>query len=82
MRFKDGSMQSTLAEKETLCRKPDDFSLEFMSRIALFLLLLVVVIFVGFKIKEGLGAVIAVFIYAFFLLYINGTLWDLFRYFT
>ena len=59
-----------------------DFSFEFMSRIALFLLLLVVVIFVGFKIKEGLGAVIAVFLYAFFLLYINGTLWDLFRYFT
>ena len=51
-----------------------DFSFEFISRIALFLVLLVVVIFIGFKIKEGWGAVIAFFLYALFLLYINGLL--------
>lgn len=51
-----------------------DFSFEFISRIALVLLLLVVVIFIGFKIKEGLGAVIAFLLYALFLLYINGLL--------
>jgi hypothetical protein len=50
------------------------FSFEFMSRVALDLLLLVVVIFIGFKIKQVLGAVIAVFLYASFLLYINGLL--------
>jgi hypothetical protein len=51
-----------------------DFSFEFISRIALFLVLLVVVIFIGFKIKEGRGAVIAFLLYALFLLYINGLL--------
>ncbi len=50
------------------------FSFEFMSRVALDLLLLVVVVFIGFKIKQVLGAVIAVFLYASFLLYINGLL--------
>jgi len=49
-------------------------SFEFISRIALVLLLLVVVIFIGFKIKEGLGAVIAFLLYALFLLYITGRL--------
>jgi hypothetical protein len=51
-----------------------DFSFEFISRIALFLVLLVVVIFIGFKIKEGWGAVIAFLLYALFLLSINGLL--------
>ena len=51
-----------------------DFSFEFISRAALALLLLVVVIFIGFKTKEVWGAVIAVFLYASFLLYMNGLL--------
>ena len=57
------------------------FSFEFISRVAIVLLLLVVVIFIGFKIKEVWGAVIAFFLYTSFLLYMNGLLWDLFRYF-
>ena len=51
-----------------------DFSFEFISRTILVLLLLVVVIFIGFKIKEVWGAVIAFLLYALFLLYINGLL--------
>ncbi len=51
-----------------------DFSFEFISRVALVLLLLVVVIFIGFKIKEVWGAVIAFLLYASFLLYMNGLL--------
>jgi hypothetical protein len=51
-----------------------DFSFEFISRIIFVLLLLVVVIFIGFKIKEVWGAVIAFLLYALFLLYINGLL--------
>jgi hypothetical protein len=51
-----------------------DFSFEFISRTILVLLLLVVVIFIGFKIKEVWGAVIAFLLYALLLLYINGLL--------
>ena len=51
-----------------------DFSFEFISRVALVLLFLVVVIFIGFKIKEVWGAIIAFLIYASFLLYMNGLL--------
>jgi len=51
-----------------------DFSFEFILRVALVLLLLVVVIFVGFKIKEVWGAVIAFLLYASFLLYMSGLL--------
>ena len=58
-----------------------DFSFEFMSRITLTVLSLVVVIFIGYKIKEGWGAAIGILLYVFVLLYINGLLWDLFRYF-
>ena len=60
--------------------KPD-FSFEFISRIVLVLLSVVAMICIGYKIKEGWGAVIAILLCAFFLLYINGLLWDLFRYF-
>jgi phosphoglycerol transferase MdoB-like AlkP superfamily enzyme len=58
-----------------------NFSLEFMSRITLTVLSLVVVIFIGYKTKEGWGAAIGILLYVFVLLYINGLLWDLFRYF-
>ncbi len=51
-----------------------DFSFEFISRTIIVLLLLLVVIFIGFKIKEVWGAVIAFLLYALFLLYINGLL--------
>ena len=57
------------------------FSFEFISRIALVFLTVVAMLLIGYKIKEGWGAVIAFLLCAFFFLYINGLLWDLFRYF-
>jgi len=54
---------------------------EFISRIVLVLLTIVAMVIIGYKIKEGWGAFIAFLICAFFFLYINGLLWDLFRYF-
>jgi hypothetical protein len=57
------------------------FSFEFISRIVLVFLTVVAMVFVGYKIKEGWGAVIAFLLCAFFFLYINGLLWDLFKYF-
>jgi hypothetical protein len=57
------------------------FSFEFISRIVLVFLTVVAMVFVGYKIKEGWGAVIALLLCAFFFLYINGLLWDLFKYF-
>ncbi|HUU41559.1 MAG TPA: hypothetical protein VMW42_11515 [Desulfatiglandales bacterium] len=58
-----------------------EFSFEFILRIVLVFLAVVAMVFLGYKIKEGWGAVIAILICAFFFLYINGLLWDLFRYF-
>lgn len=49
-----------------------DFSFEFISRIVLIMLSGLTVTFIGYKIKGGWGAVIAVLICAFFFLYING----------
>ena len=49
-----------------------DFSFKFISRIVLIMLSGLAVIFIGYKIKGVWGAVIAVLLCAFFLLYING----------
>jgi len=54
-----------------------EFSFEFILQIVLVLLTVVAMIFIGYKIKEGWGAVIAILICAFFFLYINSLLWDL-----
>ena len=50
------------------------FSFEFISRIVLVLFSVLAMIFIGYKIKEGWGAVIAILICAFLLLYLNGLL--------
>ena len=50
------------------------FSFEFIFRIILVLFFLIAAIFIGFKIKEGLGVVIAFLLYVLFLIYINGGL--------
>jgi len=57
------------------------FSFEFIFRIVLVFLTVVAMVFIGYKIKEGWGAVIAFLLCVFFFLYINGLLWDLFKYF-
>ena len=50
------------------------FSFEFISRIVLVMLAVIAMIFIGYKIKEGWGAVIAFLICAFLFLYLNGLL--------
>jgi hypothetical protein len=50
------------------------FSFEIISRIVALLLLSVAMIAVGYKIKEGIGASIAILIVLFFILYANGLL--------
>ncbi|MBW1694744.1 MAG: hypothetical protein JRJ41_11450 [Deltaproteobacteria bacterium] len=49
-------------------------SFEFISRVAILLLASVAMIAVGYKIKEGIGATIAILIILFFILYANGLL--------
>lgn len=50
------------------------FSFEFISRIVILLLVSVAMIAVGYKIKEGVGATIAILIILLFILYANGLL--------
>ena len=51
-----------------------DFSFEFISRMALSLGSLVILIWLGFKLIKGWGVVMAIFLWAFLLLLINGKL--------
>lgn len=55
-----------------------EFSLDYISPIALILLSVAAIIFVGYKIKEELGAIIAILICGFIFLYANDLLWILF----
>jgi hypothetical protein len=57
------------------------FSFEFISRVVFVLFSVLTIIAIGYKIKEGWGALIAFLLFAFFFLYINGLLWDFPRYF-
>ena len=50
------------------------FSFEFISRIVLVFLTVVAMVFVGYKIKEGWGAVIAFLLCTFLFLYLNDLL--------
>jgi hypothetical protein len=50
------------------------FSFEFILRIVLVMLTVIAMIFIGYKIKEGWGAVIAFLLCVFFFLYLNGLL--------
>jgi hypothetical protein len=55
-----------------------EFSFDYILPTALILLSVVSIIFIGYKIKEELGAIIAILICGFFFLYINDLLWILF----
>lgn len=48
------------------------FFFDFISQIFLVLLRFVALGFIGYKIKEGRGVVIAILIYSFFFLYLYG----------
>jgi hypothetical protein len=50
------------------------FSFEFISRVVLILFSSLALVFIGYKIKGGVGATVAILIVASFLLYINGLL--------
>ena len=51
-----------------------EFSFDYMFPIALILLSVVGIVFIGYKIKEELGAIIAILICGFILVYMNDLL--------
>ncbi len=51
-----------------------EFSFDYIFPIALILLAVVVIIFIGYKIKEELGAIVAILICGFIFLYMNDML--------
>jgi hypothetical protein len=55
-----------------------EFSFDYMLPIALILLSVVAIVFIGYKIKEELGAIIAILICGFIFLYMNDLLGILF----
>ena len=55
-----------------------EFSFDYMLPIALILLSVTAVIFIGYKIKEELGAIVAILICGFVFLYMNDLLGVLF----
>ena len=55
-----------------------EFSFDYMLPIALILLSVVAIVFIGYKLKEELGAIIAILICGFFFLYMNDLLRILF----
>jgi len=55
-----------------------EFSFDYIFPIALLLLFVATIVFIGYKIKEGLGAIIAILICGFFFLYMNDLLRILF----
>jgi hypothetical protein len=55
-----------------------EFSIDYIFPIALILLSVAAIIFIGYKIKEEMGAIIAVLICVFIFLYMNDLLGILF----
>ena len=55
-----------------------DFSVDYIFPIALILLSVAAIIFIGYKLKEEMGAIIAVLICGFIFLYMNDLLGILF----
>jgi hypothetical protein len=55
-----------------------EFSFDYVFPIALILLSVTAVIFIGYKIKEELGAIVAILICGFVFLFMNDLLWVLF----
>ena len=51
-----------------------EFSFDYMFPIALILLSVVSIVFIGYKIKEELGAIIAILICGFIIVYMNDLL--------
>ena len=58
-----------------------DFSFYYMLSIALILLTVVTIVYIGYKLKKEIGAIVAILVCGFFFLYMNDLLWILFWYF-
>ncbi len=57
---------------------PPEFSFDYIFPIALILLSVAAIVFIGYKLKEELGAIIAILICGLFFLYMNDLFWILF----
>lgn len=55
-----------------------EFSLDYVLPIALILLSVIAIVFIGYKLKQELGAIIAILICGFIFLYMKDLLWILF----
>lgn len=55
-----------------------EFSFDYILPIALILLAVVTIVFIGYKLKEEMGAIIAILICGLVFLYMNDLLWVLF----
>jgi hypothetical protein len=55
-----------------------EFSFDYMLPIALILLAVIAMVYIGYKLKEELGAIIAILICGFIFLYMNDLLWVIF----
>lgn len=55
-----------------------EFSFDYILPIALILLAVVAMVYIGYKLKEEIGAIVAILICGFIFLYINDLLWILF----
>ena len=55
-----------------------EFSFDYMLSIALILLAVIIIVYIGYKLKEEIGAIVAILICGFFFLYMNDLLWILF----
>ena len=53
-------------------------SFDYILPIALILMTVVLIVYIGYKLKEEIGAIVAILICGFFFLYINDLIWILF----
>ena len=55
-----------------------DFSFYYMLSIALILLTVVTIVYIGYKLKKEIGAIVAILVCGFFFLYMNDLRWIFF----
>jgi hypothetical protein len=55
-----------------------EFSFDYIFPVALILMSVVAIVFIGYKLKEEIGAIVAILICGLFLLYMNDLLWAIF----
>lgn len=55
-----------------------EFSFDYILPISLILMFVILIIFIGYKLKEEMGAIIAILICGLFFLYMEDLLWIIF----